>query len=52
MLEVKSQSTLELNYTPFKVGNIKLEGVQMQDNKPVNYRTYFLWKYEFIKGYI
>ena len=37
----KKPSTLELNYTPFKVGNIKLEGVQMQDNKPVNYRLTF-----------
>ena len=37
----KKPSTLELNYTPFKIGNIKLEGVQMQDNKPVNYRITF-----------
>ena len=37
----KKPATLELNYTPFKIGNIKLEGVQMQDNKPVNYRLTF-----------
>ena len=37
----KKPATLELNYAPFKVGNIKLEGVQMQNNKPVNYRITF-----------
>ena len=37
----KKPATLELNYAPFKVGNIKLEGVQMKDNKPVNYRITF-----------
>jgi hypothetical protein len=37
----KKPATLELNYAPFKVGNIKLEGVQMQNNKPVNYRVTF-----------
>ena len=37
----KKAATLELNYAPFKVGNIKLEGVQMKDNIPVNYRITF-----------
>lgn len=37
----KKPATLELNYAPFKVGNIKLESVQMKDNLPVNYRITF-----------
>ena len=37
----KKPATLQLNYAPFKVGNIKLEGVQMKDNVPINYRITF-----------
>ena len=37
----KQDATLNLNYKPFKTGKIKLEGVQMKDNKPVNYRLTF-----------
>tara|TARA_R110000803_G_scaffold183399_1_gene245740 strand:+ start:1536 stop:3677 length:2142 start_codon:yes stop_codon:yes gene_type:complete len=37
----KKPATLHLNYAPFKVGNIKLEGVQMKDNVPINYRITF-----------
>ena len=37
----KQDATLTINYKPFKEGKIKLEGVQMQDNKPVNYRVTF-----------
>lgn len=37
----KQDATLTINYKPFKTGKIKLEGVQMQDNRPVNYRVTF-----------
>jgi|TARA_R110002124_G_scaffold173658_3_gene341287 hypothetical protein len=37
----KQEATLNLNYKPFKKGKIKLEGVQMKDNQPVNYRLTF-----------
>jgi len=37
----KQNAELNLNYKPFKTGKIKLEGVQMKDNKPVNYRVTF-----------
>tara|TARA_R110000772_G_scaffold128882_1_gene236663 strand:+ start:159 stop:2336 length:2178 start_codon:yes stop_codon:yes gene_type:complete len=37
----KQDAELNLNYKPFKKGKIKLEGVQMKDNQPVNYRLTF-----------
>ena len=37
----KQNAELNLNYKPFKKGKIKLEGVQMKDNQPVNYRLTF-----------
>ena len=37
----KQDSILHLNYKPFKKGQIKLEGVQMKNNKPENYRVTF-----------
>ncbi len=37
----KKESVLNLNYKPFKKGKIKFEGVQMNNNKPVNYRLTF-----------
>ena len=37
----KKESELHLNYEPFKKGKIKLEGVQMANNQPVNYRLTF-----------
>ncbi len=37
----KKQATLTINYKPFKKGKIKFEGVQMKNNKPVNYRLTF-----------
>ena len=37
----KKTSELHLNYEPFKKGKVKLEGVQMENNQPVNYRLTF-----------
>ena len=37
----KQDAELNLNYKPFKKGKIKLEGVQMKDNQPLNYRLTF-----------
>jgi hypothetical protein len=37
----KKDSTLELNYLPFKKGKIKLEGVDLQNRKPKSYRITF-----------
>ena len=37
----KQDAELNLNYKPFKKGKIKLEGVQMKDNLPLNYRLTF-----------
>ena len=37
----KQDAELNLNYKPFKKGKIKLEGVQLKDNKPLNYRLTF-----------
>ena len=37
----KKASTLLINYKPFKIGKIKLEGVQMKNNQPVNYKLTF-----------
>ena len=38
---VKKDSTIELNYLPFQKGKIKLEGVDMKNNKPYAYRITF-----------
>jgi hypothetical protein len=38
---VKKLATIELNYFPFEKGKIKLEGVDMKDNKPYAYRVTF-----------
>ncbi len=38
---VKKNATIELNYFPFEKGKIKLEGVDMRDNKPYAYRVTF-----------
>lgn len=38
---VKKSATIELNYFPFEKGKIKLEGVDMRDNKPYAYRVTF-----------
>jgi hypothetical protein len=37
----KKDSTLELNYLPFKKGKIKLEGVDLQNRRPKSYRITF-----------
>lgn len=37
----KKDALLFLNYKPFKNGKIRLEGVQMANNAPVNYRITF-----------
>jgi len=37
----KKSATIELNYFPFENGKIKLEGVDMRDNKPYAYRVTF-----------
>ena len=37
----KKSATIELNYFPFEKGKIKLEGVDMRDNKPYAYRVTF-----------
>lgn len=37
----KKVSELHLNYERFKKGKVKLEGVQMANNEPVNYRLTF-----------
>jgi hypothetical protein len=37
----KKNASLYLNYKTFKTGKIKLEGVQLKNNKPVNYRLTF-----------
>ena len=37
----KKDAVLNLNYKPFKKGKVKFEGVQMNNNKPVNYRLTF-----------
>ncbi len=37
----KKSATIELNYLPFQKGKIKLEGVDMRDNKPYAYRVTF-----------
>tara|TARA_B100001093_G_scaffold519871_1_gene611026 strand:- start:3134 stop:5191 length:2058 start_codon:yes stop_codon:yes gene_type:complete len=37
----KKSATIELNYLPFEKGKIKLEGVDMRDNKPYAYRVTF-----------
>ena len=38
---VKKSATIELNYFRFEKGKIKLEGVDMRDNKPYAYRVTF-----------
>lgn len=37
----KKDAVLYLNYKTFRSGKIKLEGVQLQNNKPTNYRLTF-----------
>lgn len=37
----KKSATIELNFLPFEKGKIKLEGVDMRDNKPYAYRVTF-----------
>lgn len=37
----KQQASLYLNYKTFKTGKIKLEGVQLKNNNPINYRITF-----------
>ena len=34
-------ATIELNFLPFRKGKIKLNGVDMRDNKPYAYRLTF-----------
>lgn len=38
---IKKVANLELNYLPFKTGKIKLEGVDLKDNKAHTYRVTF-----------
>jgi len=38
---IKKSATIELNYLPFEKGKIKLEGVDMKNNKPYAYRITF-----------
>lgn len=38
---VKKSATIELNYLPFEKGKIKLEGVELKDNKPYTYKVTF-----------
>ena len=38
---IKKDANLELNYLPFKTGKIKLEGVDLKDNKAHTYRVTF-----------
>ena len=38
---VKVDATIELNYQKFRSGKIKLEGVQLKDNKPYAYKVTF-----------
>lgn len=37
----RRSARIELNHTPFKKGNIRLDGVNMKDNKPYTYRITF-----------
>jgi len=37
----RTPATIELNYMPFKKGNIKLEGVKMKNRKPHTYKITF-----------
>lgn len=37
----KVNATLEINHLPFKKGKLKLEGVDLRDNKPHTYRVTF-----------
>ena len=37
----KQQASLYLNYKTFKTGKVKLEGVQLKNNNPINYRITF-----------
>ena len=46
---VKKKGTIELNYLPFEKGKIKLEGVDMKNNKPYAYRHNILWKHSRFK---
>ena len=41
LTQEKKNATIELNYFPFEKGKIKLEGVEMRDNKPYAYRITF-----------
>jgi hypothetical protein len=37
----KVAANIELNYIPFKNGKLKLDGVEMKDNKPFSYKVIF-----------
>lgn len=37
----KVAANIELNYLPFKNGKLKLDGVEMRDNKPFSYKVIF-----------
>ena len=37
----RKDATIELNYLPFREGKLKLDGVDMRDNKPYAYRLTF-----------
>ena len=37
----KREAELQLNYKPFRTGRVKLEGAQMKNGSPVNYRLTF-----------
>lgn len=37
----KKSAKIELNYLPYKKGKIKLEGVQLKNNKPYSYKVTF-----------
>lgn len=39
--QIKTDATLEINYNPFKKGKIKLEEIQMKNNKPYAYKLTF-----------
>lgn len=48
----KKDAELHLNYKLFKKGKIKLEGVQLKDNKPQNYKLTFYGKIVNLKDII
>src|SRR6056300_1376500 len=39
---IRQDANIELNHLPFKKGKIKLDGVDLKDNKPFAYRLTFI----------